>query len=202
MRSIAKRAELAAAISTAAILFVEPASAHSVGASAAGFGAGFLHPLTGLDHLLAMVSVGIWGAELGMPAIWLLPIAFPLIMAVGGALGVIGLPLPAGELLIALSVVVLGMMIAWARRPPLWAALTIVGVFAVAHGHAHGVELPVAADALAFTVGFVVATGLLHLAGIAIGLVTRWQSGVVAVRSCGWCVALAGCYFVYGYGGA
>lgn len=123
-------------------------------------------------------------------------------MAVGGALGVIGMPLPYGELLIALSVVVLGALVATARRIPLVAALIVVGVFAVAHGHAHGVELPVAADALAFTVGFVVATGLLHLAGIAIGLVTRWQSGIVAIRTCGCCVALAGCYFVYGYAGA
>jgi urease accessory protein len=85
-----------------------PALAHSVGNSAAGFTAGFLHPPSGLDHLLAMVSVGIWEAELGAPAIWLLPIAFPLIMACGGALGVIGVPLPAGELLIALSVVAAG----------------------------------------------------------------------------------------------
>src|SRR6516165_12271099 len=97
-----------------------PALAHSVGNGAAGFTAGFLHPLSGLDHLLAMVSVGIWGAELGAPAIWLLPITFPLIMAVGGALGVIGVPLPAGELLIALSVVVLGAFVASARRVPLW----------------------------------------------------------------------------------
>src|SRR5207237_3251997 len=129
-----------------AMLFAAPGSAHSAGDSAAGFAAGVLHPLSGLDHLLAMVSVGIWGAELGVPAIWLLPIAFPLIMAVGGALGVVGVPLPHGELLIALSVVVLGVLVATARRVPIAAALAIVGVFAVAHGHAHGVELPGAAD--------------------------------------------------------
>jgi urease accessory protein len=179
-----------------------PALAHSVGTSAAGFTAGFLHPASGLDHLLAMVSVGIWGAELGAPAIWLLPIAFPLIMAVGGAFGVIGVPLPAGELLIALSVVVLGTLVATARRLPVAAALAIVGTFAIAHGHAHGVELPMAADALAFTVGFVLATGLLHLAGIMIGVLGRWPSGVVAIRACGGVVALTGCYFVYGYAGA
>ena len=180
-------------------MVAEPALAHSVGNAATGFMAGFLHPPSGLDHLLAMVSVGIWGAELGPPAIWLLPIAFPLIMAVGGALGVIGVPLPAGELLIALSVVVLGVLVASASRLPIWAALAIVGVFAIAHGHAHGAELPGAADALAFTVGFVLATGLLHLAGIAIGLLARWPSGIVAIRACGVVVALAGCYFVFGH---
>src|SRR6202035_5873471 len=130
-----------------ALMVAEAALAHSVGNAATGFMAGFLHPPSGLDHLLAMVSVGIWGAELGPPAIWLLPIAFPLIMAVGGALGVIGVPLPAGELLIALSVVVLGVLVASASRLPIWAALAIVGVFAIAHGHAHGAELPGPADA-------------------------------------------------------
>src|SRR5580704_18447706 len=115
-----------------ALLMAMPAFAHT--GAAAGLAAGFLHPLSGPDHLLAMVSVGIWGAELGAPAIWLLPITFPLIMALGGALGVIGVPLPEGELLVALSVVVLGMLIATASRLPIWAALAIVGVFAIAHG--------------------------------------------------------------------
>jgi urease accessory protein len=123
-------------------------------------------------------------------------------MAFGGALGVIGVPLPAGELLIALSVVVLGALVASARRLPLAAALAVVAVFAVAHGHAHGAELPGAADALAFTVGFVLATGLLHLAGITIGVLARWPIGIMAIRACGFVVALAGCYFVYGYAGA
>src|SRR3954453_739753 len=137
VKAIASRAALAVAISGLLALIAEPALAHTVAGSAAGFGAGFLHPLTGFDHLLAMVCVGIWGAELGAPAIWLLPVAFPLIMAVGGALGTIGVPLPAGELLIALSVVVLGAFVASARQVPIWVALAIVGVFAVAHGHAH-----------------------------------------------------------------
>ena len=202
MKVIRKAAILGLAALVPATMAAGPALAHSVGNSAAGFTAGFLHPLSGLDHLLAMVSVGIWGAELGAPATWLLPIAFPLIMAVGGALGVVGVPLPAGELLIALSVVVLGTLVASARRVPTAAALAIVGLFAIAHGHAHGVELPGTADALAFTVGFVLATGLLHLAGIMIGTLARWRSGIIAIRTCGGVVALAGCYFVYGYAGA
>ena len=180
-------------------LLTIPAHAHVTGGMGSGLADGFWHPLTGFDHLLAMVSVGIWGAELGAPAIWLLPIAFPLIMACGGALGVVGVPLPGGELLIALSVVVLGTLVASARRLPIWAALTIVGVFAIAHGHAHGVELPGTADALAFTIGFVVATGLLHLTGILIGVLARWPRGVSVIRVCGCAVAIAGCYFVYAY---
>jgi urease accessory protein len=183
----------------AGVCATEPALAHSAGNSVAGGMAGFLHPFAGLDHMLAMVSVGIWGAELGAPAIWLLPIAFPLIMAVGGAFGVIGLPLPAGELLIALSVVVLGILVASARNVAIWVALSVVGVFAIAHGHAHGAELPRSADALAFTVGFVIATGLLHLAGIAIGLLVNVPRGILAIRACGLVVALVGCYFVFGH---
>ena len=202
MKAIASRAALAVAISGLLALIAEPALAHTVAGSAAGFGAGFLHPLTGFDHLLAMVCVGIWGAELGAPAIWLLPIAFPLIMAFGGALGVVGVPLPAGELLVAISVVVLGALVAWGRRMPIAAALAVVAVFAVAHGHAHGSELPGAADAVAFTVGFVIATGLLHVAGIGIGVLARWPRGLAAIRASGLMVALAGCYFVYGYAGA
>jgi urease accessory protein len=181
-----------------AALVSEPALAHPFAATAIGFTAGFLHPPSGLDHLLAMVSVGIWGAELGAPAIWLLPIAFPLIMAVGGAAGVLGVPLPAGELLIGLSVLVLGSLVAWAQRVPIWVALVVVGVFAIAHGHAHGVELPLSADALAFTIGFVISTGLLHLCGILIGLLGRWPAGVFAIRTGGLLIAFAGCYLVYG----
>jgi urease accessory protein len=202
VKSIQRRAELVVAVLIPATLVTEPALAHSIGSSAVGFAGGFLHPVTGLDHMLAMVCVGIWGAELGAPAIWLLPIAFPLIMAVGGAFGVVGVPLPAGELLIALSVVVLGTLVALARKLPIAAALTIVGIFAIAHGHAHGVELPGATDTLAFTVGFVIATGLLHLAGIAIGVLARWPVGAFAIRVCGGGVALTGCYFVLRYAAA
>ena len=198
-RKIHRHLVIGAATLAIALLAAGPALAHTVGNTFTGFIAGFLHPPSGLDHLLAMVSVGIWGAQLGTPAIWLLPIAFPMIMAVGGALGVIGVPLPEGELLVALSVIVLGLLIATTCRLPISAALAIVGVFAIAHGHAHGAELPLAADALAFTVGFVLATGLLHLAGIGIGLLARWPSGILAIRACGFVVALAGCYIVFGY---
>jgi urease accessory protein len=193
------RSRVVALLVALALFRANPAAAHATGAIGGGFAAGALHPLTGFDHLLAMVSVGIWGAELGQPAIWLLPIGFPLVMAIGGTLGIIGVPLPATELLIALSVFALGGLVAIGRPMPLWFALGVVGVFAIAHGHAHGVELPESADALAFSVGFVVATGFLHAVGIAIGALTRWPGGFAVVRACGLLVALAGCWFLYAY---
>jgi urease accessory protein len=163
-----------------------------------GFLAGFLHPVLGWDHVIAMVAVGLWGAFLGMPAIWLLPVVFPTVMALGGALGVAGIPLPGVETGIALSAIVLGGMIAAAARPPLAVAAVIVGAFAVFHGHAHGTELPQAANALAFSAGFVIATGLLHLGGIAFGLLVRWPAGRLAVRAAGGLIALLGLGFLTG----
>jgi urease accessory protein len=145
---------------------------------------------------VAMVSVGIWGAELGAPAIWVLPITFPLVMAVGGAFGIIGVPLPGAEMIIALSVIVLGSMVAIAARLNLALAMVIVGVFAFAHGHAHGSEMPVSADALEFGVGFVVATGMLHALGIAIGLLTKWPVGFIAIRAMGGLATLFGLYLI------
>ena len=174
------------------------ASAHSDAAGmAGGFTSGCLHPLLGWDHVIAMVAVGLWGAFLGMPALWLLPVVFPLVMTVGGALGVMGVPLPAVETGIALSAVALGAVVAAALRPPLWVAAVLVGVFAIFHGHAHGTELPDAADPVAYSLGFVMATGLLHLAGIALGLVTRWPAGITAVRAVGAGIAVGGLGFLF-----
>src|SRR3954469_2687268 len=154
----------------ALLLASRPAFAHLVdGSATGGFLGGFAHPLFGLDHVVAMVAVGLWGSFLGPPAIWLLPITFPMIMAVGGAIAILGVPVPGVEIGIALSAIVLGGMIALAARLPLVVAAIIVGAFATFHGDAHGAELPPGTDAVAFSVGFVMATGLLHLAGIAFG---------------------------------
>jgi urease accessory protein len=161
-----------------------------------GFLGGLAHPMFGVDHVVAMVAVGLWGAFLGAPAIFLLPIVFPLVMAAGGVLGILGIPLPAVEFGIAASAVVLGAMVALAAKPPLWVAAVLVGAFAIFHGHAHGVELPPGADAVAYSVGFVIATGLLHLAGIGFGLLARWPAGQVAVRAAGCAIALAGVVFL------
>ena len=174
------------------------ASAHEATGIAGGFFSGFMHPVLGLDHVVAMVAVGLWGAFLGTPAIWILPVVFPLVMAMGGALGVLGVPIPAVETGIASSAVVLGIMVAMAARPPIWVAAVIVGVFAIFHGHAHGTELPSAANPLAYSLGFVISTGLLHIAGIAFGLLTRWPAGRVAVRAGGGLIALSGIGFLTG----
>lgn len=172
------------------------ALAHTGEGVAGGFVAGFLHPINGWDHVIAMVAVGLWGAFLGRPAVWVLPVVFPLVMAFGGALGVVGVPLPAVEVGIAASAIVLGAMVAFAARPPLWVAAVIVGAFAVFHGHAHGTELPSAASPVAYSLGFVIATGLLHAAGIAISLVTHWPPGRHVVRACGGVIAALGLMFL------
>jgi urease accessory protein len=159
---------------------------------------GFTHPIFGFDHVVAMVAVGLWGAFLGQPAIWLLPVVFPLMMAFGGLAGVLGVPLPGVEMGIALSAVALGAMVALALRPPLWVAAMLVGAFAIFHGYAHGAELPESANPLAYGVGFVIATGLLHLSGIALGLLSRWPAGLQAVRIGGGPIACVGLYFLAG----
>jgi urease accessory protein len=175
------------------------AQAHSETGVIGGFVSGFLHPLTGPDHIAAMVAVGIWGAFLGAPAMWLLPVIFPLVMAFGGALGILGVPLPGVEIAIALSGIVLGLMIVFTARPPLWVAAVLVAFFAIFHGYAHGAELPHAANAFTYAIGFVIATGLLHLGGIAVGLLIRWPWGRVAVRGCGGVIAVTGFAFLFGF---
>ena len=178
-------------------LSAAPALAHvEGGAIAGGLASGFAHPLGGLDHVVAMVAVGLWGAFLGAPAVWLLPVVFPLVMAFGGVLGAAGLPLPSVEVGIALSAVVLGLMVAGAQRPPLWVAAILVGAFAVFHGHAHGTELPAKANALAYSAGFVAATGILHLAGIALSLLRRWPPGEWIVRVGGVAISVVGIVFL------
>jgi len=176
-----------------ALLWPAAALAHA-GAQGAGFAAGALHPLTGIDHVLAMLAVGMWGAQLGAPAIWALPVAFPLVMSLGGVAGILGLPLPAVEPAIALSVVVLGAAIAANLRPPLPVACALVSVFAIFHGYAHGLELPRHESAVAYSAGFVLATGAIHLCGIGIGTVTHLRNGLSALRLGGSAISLAGLF--------
>jgi urease accessory protein len=184
-------------LALALLLLLVPlrALAHEAGASAgAGFLTGFLHPIRGIDHVLAMFAIGLWGSQLGMPGIWVLPVAFPLVMAFGGALGIAGVPLPGTEIGIALSVVALGSVIALNLRPPLAGALALAAFFAIFHGHAHGMELPGQTGAIAYSAGFVLATGLIHLSGIAVGLVTHLPRGPALVRVGGGAIALSGLY--------
>jgi urease accessory protein len=171
--------------------------AHIVAGEATGLVSGVLHPISGLDHILAMVSVGVWGAQLSAPAIWILPVTFPVMMAFGGLIGFLGVPLPATEIGIALSMVVLGGAVMLEARPPLPVVMAIVAFFAVFHGYAHGTELPRGENALLYSLGFVVATGFLHLVGITIGLIHRWSWGERALRLAGSGVGLAGAFFLW-----
>ncbi len=180
-----------------ALLWPATAFAHVETGSAAGFVSGLHHPVSGLDHVLAMIAVGLWGAQLGAPAIWVLPVAFPMVMAFGGTLGLMGVALPGVEIGIALSGLVLGVMVLAEKRPPLWLAAVLVGFFAIFHGHAHGTELPAGASGLTYSIGFVMATGTLHGFGITVGLLHRWQGGRVAIRLAGAAVTVAGMFFLW-----
>ena len=186
------------AITATFLAFAGAASAHEGAGVTGGFISGFMHPILGWDHVVAMVAVGLWGAFLGRPAIWILPVVFPLVMALGGALGVMGIPVPAVETGIAASALVLGALVAFAARPPIWFAAVFVGAFAIFHGHAHGTELPDAANPLAYSIGFVIATGILHSLGIAFGLLVRWPAGKIAVQAGGGIIALVGVGFLTG----
>lgn len=135
-------------------------------------------------------------AQLRAPAIWVLPVTFPLVMSFGGILGGFSVPIPGIEVGIALSAIVLGAMVAFAVRPPLWIAGVIVGVFAIFHGYAHGAELPESANAISFAMGFVIATGSLHALGILIGVINKWKAGEKCLRAVGVLISLCGGYFL------
>ena len=180
----------------AACAFTTIAHAHTGQGALGGFLSGFVHPVLGIDHLLAMLLVGIWGAQMGGDNVWKLPVVFPLVMSGGGFAGAAGLPLPGVETAIALSVIVLGLAVAFTWKPPELAAMLIVGAFAVFHGFAHGAELPEAADGVAFGIGFVLTTGLIHIAGIGFGIAAlRYYNGRIA-RFAGAVMSLAGVYFL------
>jgi urease accessory protein len=173
-----------------------PAVAHMGTGLPGGFESGFMHPFSGIDHLLAMVSVGLWGAFLGQPLIYVLPVIFPAMMVAGAVMGMFALPLPPVEIGIALSVLVLGGCIALPVKAPVWAACIVVGIFALFHGYAHGKELPSAADPVAYSVGFVLATGLLHVSGICLGFLNDLRRGIVVTRSMGGIIAVVGVWFL------
>lgn len=168
---------------TLAALAMAPALAHTGGSLHAhgGFGSGFAHPLMGLDHLLAMLAVGIWAAQSRRAALWVLPLVFPLAMAAGALLALNGVTLPAVEAGIAASVVVLGLLIAFAVKMPLWAGAVVVSLFALVHGHAHGAEVPAGASVWMYGAGFLLATLLLHMAGLGSRLLveSRWTARLV-----------------------
>ncbi len=179
-----------------ALTVPSPLAAHE-GGSAAGLLSGLHHPISGIDHVLAMVAVGIWGAQMGPPAIWVLPVTFPVVMAFGGMLGLLGVRIPGVEVAIGLSALFLGLMVAFERRPDLRGAAVLVGIFAIFHGHAHGAELPEGQSGVLYSIGFVVSTGTLHALGIGLGLIHKWEWGRSALRFTGAAIALAGGWFTW-----
>lgn len=160
-------------LSVLATITATPVLAHTGVGDTASFLHGFEHPLGGLDHILAMVAVGLFASLLGGRALWMVPAAFVVMMLAGGALGIAGIELPAVELGITLSIVVIGAVTALGYSFPLAAAMALVGFFAIFHGYAHGAEMPLDSGALGYSMGFALATALLHAAGVGAGLLVR-----------------------------
>ena len=198
--SIHQKSPTLLSLSTIAFLLLWPVAAwaHVESGQAGGFVSGLSHPVSGLDHVLAMIAVGLWGAQLGAPAMWLLPVAFPMMMAFGGMLGLMGIALPGIEIGIAASAIVLGALILGETKMPLLGALLLVAIFAIFHGHAHGTELEPGQNAMLYSLGFVICTGTLHGVGIGMGLVHRWQVGRLALRGAGSLVMAGGLFFLWG----
>lgn len=186
----------AAALGVAASLFVPLAAAHGLGDHAAGFASGLAHPLTGVDHILAMFAVGLWAAQLGGRAYWSIPLAFVGTMVLGAVFAAAGLTLPAAESGIAASVLILGLLIAFSARAALPLGMVLVGVFALFHGHAHGTELTSAVSAAAYGLGMLLATIGLHATGLGAGIL--FQRAMVLVRIGGAVIAAAGVVIVGG----
>jgi urease accessory protein len=172
------------------------AHAHTSGLPHLDFAAGLAHPLGGLDHILAMVAVGLWATQLGSRALWLVPLTFVLTTAVGGLLGFLGVTLPYVEVGIAGSVVILGILVTLSSRLPLAFSMALVGLLAIFHGYAHGAEMAAEASAFWYSLGFMLATALLHLTGIGIGLVTRQGIPAQALRFGGAAIAASGVFLL------
>ncbi|MCX7312687.1 MAG: HupE/UreJ family protein [Alphaproteobacteria bacterium] len=192
MHSFARPASFAALVAAATVGLTSAALAHVGDHSHMSFAEGLAHPFTGLDHMLAMVAVGLWASQLGGRALWLLPLTFPAIMTLGAVLGFGGVALPWVEIGITASVLVLGAAVALTLRPSLLVSLPLIALFAALHGYSHGVELPANASALTYAGGFIVATLALHLIGIAIGFAATRMPVRFAARTAGGAIAVLG----------
>ena len=178
------------------------ALAHTGVGDTSGFMHGFMHPLSGLDHQLAMILVGIFAYQLGGRPLWLVPLTFVSVMALGGFFGVMGIPVPFVEVGIALSVVVLGAIVAFGVKAPVAVAMAVVGLFAIFHGHAHGSEMPMDASGVEYGFGFLLATAVLHAVGIGIGFLIGMSSkalGDNVYRVAGGLASVAGVALPLGY---
>jgi urease accessory protein len=193
-----KKSVLQLFIPTSCVLAPASAWAHTGVHEMMGRASGFIHPITGADHVLAMVAVGLWAVQQGGRALWAVPVAFVAMMMAGGMLGLAGVALPYAELGILMSVLVLGAVVAGAFEMPLAFSASMVGVFALCHGYMHGVEMPSAANAVPYSLGFVLATVLLHVAGMSMGVILRKLSTEKAMRLAGGAITLGGIYLSIG----
>jgi urease accessory protein len=175
-----------------AVAIAPLADAHVGVGETTGFLSGFAHPSGGLDHILAMIAVGLWAGQRGGRARWMIPVAFVAIMILGGVMGAMGVALPYVEQGIALSVLVLGALVAAAVTWPLPASMLLVGVFALFHGHAHGAEMPVSVSGIEYGAGFVLATAILHASGVGAAIVSRNLHRSVLLRLSGTAIAASG----------
>lgn len=196
MKGMKKFHFLVASLTT--LLVSSAASAHTGMGATSGFSHGLAHPLGGLDHLLAMIAVGLWASQLAQSdkahnnkhALWMVPLSFVALMILGGVLGAEKIALPFVETGILMSVLVLGVLVAAAVRLPILVSVVVVGVFALFHGHAHGVEMPESANSLLYDAGFVIATILLHAVGVGLGSVSQKKLPAPTMRFAGVAIAL------------
>ena len=197
MRSFARHASFAVLAAAAATVGLSSAALAHIGLNVGdhshmSFTEGLAHPFTGLDHMLAMVAVGLWASQLGGRALWLLPLTFPVVMAAGAGLGFGGVALPWVEIGITASVLVLGAAVALTLRPGLAVSLPLIALFAALHGYSHGVDLPANVSALTYAVGFIAATLVLHLIGIGLGLLANRIPVRFVARTAGGAIAVIG----------
>ena len=190
-----------AALTLSGALLPTAAFAHTGVGATGGFAHGFWHPIGGLDHVLAMAAVGAFAVRLGGRAVWMVPAAFMAMMAAGALVGMVQIHLPLVETGIALSVVVLGLAVAFRWKLPVVAASALAGLFAIFHGHAHGSEMPIDASGFGYALGFLLATAALHIAGIglALGIGRIGARSELALRASGGAMALAGVALLSGY---
>ena len=195
------RCAIPTTFAAALVLAPTTALAHAGHGDASGLVDGLTHPITGIDHVLAMIAVGVLAAQLGGRALWLVPLSFVGIMVIGGALGIAGIPLPFAELGVALSVVTFGLAVAFPFRLHTLAAVALAGFFALFHGHVHGAEIPAAASAVYYATGFIAATVLLHATGVGLGLQLgppTGRLGRLAVQAGGGAMAMVGAAILVG----
>lgn len=187
-----KLSSFAAFVFAPVLLFAHPDFGNSI-----GFMHGFAHPLSGLDHMIAMVAIGIWAVQVGGKATWLIPLSFVTMMILGGVLGASGVAIPFVEKGIIMSVLILGILIIASVRMPVIMGMIVAGLFALCHGHAHGTEIPATASGLAFIAGFAICTMMLHASGIGLGYTLANVTKARIVRFAGVPILIAGLVMLF-----